>query len=349
MDFRSLLSYCQNESDSMLRCLQEAVEIESPTHCEDAIGKMADFFASRFTSLGGQLQKHAHPRSGPAVTATFWTGKRGRKPILLLGHLDTVWDIGTLAHMPFRIRQGRAYGPGILDMKSGIVCGIWAIHALRALNLAPRSAVRFFLNPDEEAGSTAFRSRILAEGRRARACLVLEPAAGSGALKTSRKGVGEFCVTAHGRSAHAGINPAAGVNAINELARQILRVEQFARPRSGLTINAGAIEGGARPNVVPERASVRFDVRIPRAGDGAIIERRFYGLKPATPGARLEITGRINRPPMERRMAEGLFEQARQLGIELGLRLEEASTGGGSDGSFVAALGVPTLDGLGGV
>lgn len=349
MDFRSLLSYCQNESDSMLRCLREAVEIESPTHCKEAIDKMADFFAGQLKSLGGQVQCHPHPRSGAAMTAKFWTGKRGRKSILLLGHLDTVWDIGTLAHMPFRIRRGHAHGPGILDMKSGIVCGIWAVRALRALNIAPRSAVHFFLNPDEEAGSTAFRNRILAEGRRARACLVLEPAAGGGALKTSRKGVGEFRITAHGRSAHAGINPAAGVNAINELARQILRIEQFARPRAGLTINAGVIEGGARPNVVPERASVRFDVRIPRIGDGAMIERRFYGLKPATPGAQLEITGGINRPPMERRMAEGLFEQARQLGIELGLPLEEASTGGGSDGSFVAALGVPTLDGLGGV
>lgn len=349
MDLRSLLSYCQNESDSMLRFLREAVELESPTGSKTAIDRMSGFFAREFKRLGGIVQSHPHRQSGAALTAEFWGEKRKQKPILLLGHLDTVWDIGTLARMPFRIGQGRAYGPGILDMKSGIVCGIWAIRALRALKMPPQRPVRFFLNPDEEAGSLAFRSRILKEGRRARACLVLEPAAGRGALKTSRKGVGEFRITAYGRSAHAGINPGAGVNAIEEIARQLLRIEKFARPRAGLTLNAGVIEGGTRPNVVPERASVRIDVRIPRLRDRAWIERRFYGLKPAMAGARLEITGGINRPPMERRVALGLFKQARQLGLELGMRLEEASTGGGSDGNFVAALGVPTLDGLGGV
>jgi glutamate carboxypeptidase len=234
-------------------------------------------------------------------------------------------------------------------MKSGLVCGLWAIRALQALKIRPHGPVRFFLNPDEEVSSIAFRSRILAEARRARAALVLEPAAAGGALKTSRKGVGEFRITVHGRSAHAGINPAAGVNAIAELARQLLRIEEFASPRQGLTLSVGVIEGGTRSNVIPERAWAAIDVRISRRRDRAIIDRKVYGLKPVHPQARLEIQGGINRPPMERARASTLFRRASALGRQLGMNLKEASTGGGSDGNFTAALGIPTLDGLGGV
>jgi glutamate carboxypeptidase len=234
-------------------------------------------------------------------------------------------------------------------MKSGLVCGLWAIRALRALKIELASPVRFFLNSDEETSSVAFRQVLLAEARKARAVLVLEPAAAGGALKTARKGVGEFRVTVHGRSAHAGVNPGEGVNAISELAQQIRQIESFAEPRRGLTVTVGMIEGGTRPNVVPERASARIDVRIPRLRDREVIERRFHALKPLRPGARLSIEGGINRPPMERRMAVELFRRARQLGRQMGMDLEEASTGGGSDGTFTAALRIPTLDGLGGV
>ncbi len=251
--------------------------------------------------------------------------------------------------MPFRIRKGRAYGPGILDMKSGLVCGLWAVRALRALKVSPSSPVRFFLNSDEETSSVAFRKRILDEARGARAVLVLEPAAAGGALKTARKGVGEFRIIVHGRAAHAGINPGAGVNAIAELARQLLQIEKLARPSRGLTLSVGVVEGGTRVNVVPERASAVVDVRVPRLKDGEAIDRKVYGLKPIHPEARLEITGGINRPPMERARAAGLFRKAKELARELGMELQEASTGGGSDGNFTAALGIPTLDGLGGV
>jgi glutamate carboxypeptidase len=268
---------------------------------------------------------------------------------LLLGHLDTVWDIGTLRRMPFRIRDGRAYGPGVYDMKSGIVCGLWAVRALQALGIQPASPVRFFLNSDEETASVAFRQELRAEARRARAVLVLEPAAAGGALKTSRKGVGEFRITVRGRSAHAGINPEAGVNAISELARQLLRIEALARPRRGLTLTVGTIEGGTRPNVVPEYASARVDVRILRLNDREAIERKVRGLKPIHPQARLVIEGGVNRPPMERRRAAALYRRARELGRQMGMNIQEASSGGGSDGNFTAALGVPTLDGLGGV
>ena len=212
------------------------------------------------------------------MVAEFWEGARGTKPILLLGHLDTVWEIGTLAEMPFQVREGRAYGPGIYDMKSGIVCGLWAVQALAALKITPPGPVRFFLNADEEVSSIAFRDELLAEARRARAVLVLEPAAAQGALKTSRKGVGEFQITVRGRSAHAGINPSAGVNAISELARQIPRIEKLARPKRGLTVNVDVIQGGTRVNVIPELAVARVDVRVPTARDREKIEKQMRAL-----------------------------------------------------------------------
>jgi glutamate carboxypeptidase len=352
LEYKPLLDYCRSTRDEMLACLEEAVKIESPTHSKPHVDRLARFFARRFREQGGKVRLLEHRSAGSAVGAEFWSragGKRGPKPLLMLGHLDTVWDAGTLRRMPFRIARGRAYGPGIFDMKSGIVCGLWAVRALRALGVEPASPVRFFLNSDEEASSVAFRKELLREARQARAVLVLEPAAAGGALKTSRKGVGEFRLTVHGRAAHAGINPAAGVNAINELARQLLRLAKFAAPRRGLTVTVGMIEGGTRPNVVPARASARIDVRIPRSRDRASIERRIRGLKPIDPRARLEIEGGINRPPLERAMARELFHLARKVGREMGMEIEEASTGGGSDGNFTAALGVPTLDGLGGV
>ncbi len=294
-----------------------------------------------------------HPTAGSGVAASFWDGQKGRpgrgKPILLLGHLDTVWDVGTLAEMPFQVRGGRAYGPGTFDMKSGIVCGLTAIRALQQMGVAPRSPVRIFLNSDEEISSLAFRRQILSEGRRARAVLVLEPAAEGGALKIARKGVGEFRLTARGRSAHAGINPQAGINAISELARQILRIEKFARPGSGLTLTVGMISGGTRTNVVPERATAAIDIRVPRAKGGRAIERKIHALKPCLPGARLTFEGGMNRPPLEAKMSRELFELARRLGRCLGMDLHGVSTGGGSDGNFTAALGTRTLDGLGGV
>jgi len=354
MSPRTILKHCESELDAMLRFLRRAVEMESPTQSKPHLDRLAHFLAEEFRRSGGTVHMLKHPTAGSGVIAEFWNRSRVSRakplaPILLLGHLDTVWDVGTLARMPFRISKGKAWGPGVLDMKSGIVCGLWAIRALQALGVTPKSAVRFFLNCDEEVSSRAFRTQLLAEARRARAVLVLEPAAAGGALKTARKGVGEFRITAHGRSAHAGIDPAAGVNAIAELARQLLRIEKMARPKQGLTLNVGVMQGGTRSNVIPEKAWAAVDVRIPRAADQEIIERRVYSLKPIHPEARLEIRGGINRPPMEHARAAALFRKARELASEMGMELKEASTGGGSDGNFTAALGIPTLDGLGGV
>jgi glutamate carboxypeptidase len=349
MDVKSLLNFCQAERRPMLACLRQAVEIESPSDSKPGIDRLARFLAREFRKSAGKVRLIKHPVAGSAVSAEFWASKVNQKPILLLGHLDTVWEIGTLAQMPFRQRGGRAFGPGILDMKSGIVIGLWAIRALQALRISPTGPIHFFLNSDEEVSSVAFRKVILAEGQGARAVLVLEPAAAGGALKTARKGVGEFKITVHGRAAHAGVNPAGGVNAISELTRQLITVEAMAGLRQGLTLNIGRIEGGTRSNVVPERATAWIDVRIPRRQDGAVIERKIYNLRPYHPETQLEIEGGLNRPPMEREMAAALFRKARALGRAMGMDLAEASTGGGSDGNFTAALGVPTLDGLGAV
>lgn len=349
MKHSALLDFCRREQAPILECLRRAVEIESPTHSPPGVRQLAHYLSREFRRAGGRVRLLENSKTGPAVVAEFWSGTTGRKPILLLGHLDTVWEVGTLAKMPFRVRGGRAYGPGILDMKSGIVCALWAIRALRRQGIEPASPVRFFLNADEETSSVAFREQLLREARGARAVLVLEPAAENGALKTSRKGVGEFRLTVWGRSAHAGINPQAGVNAISELARQLLRVEKLARPRRGLTLTPGTIAGGTRSNVVPEFATASIDVRVPTQRDRKDIERKMRALRPFHPEARLEIAGGVNRPPLERRMSRGLFRHAQRVARELGMELSEASTGGGSDGNFTAALSVPTLDGLGGV
>jgi glutamate carboxypeptidase len=346
---KEILEYCEKELQPLLHCVRQAVEIESPSTSKPAVDRMAAYFADLFRRQGGQAKLLEAPHSGAAVVAEFWEGIRGKRPLLLLGHTDTVWEVGTLEHMPFRIAKGRAYGPGIFDMKSGIVCATWAIRALRALKITPQRPIRFFLNPDEEIASRAFRRQLLSEGKKAHAVLVLEPAAPGGALKTARKGVGEFRITAHGRAAHAGINPEAGVNAITELAWQLLRIESLAPQRAGLTLTAGTIQGGTRTNVVPAQASAAVDVRIACAADQEWIENEIYALKPFSPGARLEIEGGINRPPLERKMTETLFKHAVALGKAMGIRVTEASTGGGSDGSFMGAMGVETLDGLGGI
>ena len=326
LDPKALVAYCESELDALAHCLRQAVEIESPSQDPAAIDRMADFFAREFAQRGAKVQVLNNATAGSALVAEFWEGARNSKPILLLGHLDTVWEIGTLAGMPYQVREGRAYGPGINDMKSGIVCGLWAVQALAALQVTPSGPVRFFLNADEEVSSVAFRDELLAEARRARAVLVLEPAAAQGALKTSRKGVGEFQITVRGRSAHAGINPSGGVNAISELARQIPRIEKLSRPQRGLTLNVDVIQGGSRANVIPELAMARVDVRVPTGRDSVWIEKKMRALAPIHPEAKLDVTGGVNRPPMERKMATGLFRQARQLGRQMGMELKEAAT-----------------------
>ncbi|MGH9862783.1 MAG: M20 family metallopeptidase [Candidatus Acidiferrales bacterium] len=349
-----LYRHLRRRQEAMVKLLGDLVRIESPTTDKAAVTRLAEFLAREWRRQGARVTLVRPRHWGAVVRAEVILGRgRPQGQLLVLGHLDSVYPLGTLARMPFRVRQGRACGPGTVDMKSGLVQGLFAVEVLRALKAEPGTGrkIVFVFTSDEEMGSEGGRHVFEPEARRSRAVLVLEPASGlAGALKTARKGVGEFQITVRGRAAHAGIEPEKGVNAIEELARQIVRLKRFARPARGLTLNVDVIEGGTRTNVVAERARALVDARVARRADGPWINRKVRTLKTVDRRARLEVRGGVNRPPLERTgEVVRLFRQAEQLARVLGVRLQESSTGGGSDGNFTAALGVPTLDGLGGV
>ncbi|HXE91338.1 MAG TPA: M20 family metallopeptidase [Terriglobales bacterium] len=344
-----LLAYFRERQPQMTETLRKLVEMESPSNDKAAADRLAAHLAETFERLGGRTRLHRAEQFGDHVEAEFAGG--AGKPVLLLGHYDTVWELGTLASMPFRIADGRAYGPGVYDMKAGITLMMYALEGLLETRGALPRPVRLLLVSDEEVGSES--SRAITEGlaRESAAVLVLEPATGpEGAVKTSRKGVGEYRVKITGIPVHAGIEPQKGASAIHELARQIARIEKFNDYERGLTVNVGVIGGGTRTNVVAAEAWAAVDVRVARMSDAPRIERKFRSLRPKDERCKLEVTGGVNRPPMER--TEGvatLYELARELARGLGVDLKESATGGGSDGNFTAALGVPTLDGLGGL
>jgi glutamate carboxypeptidase len=278
-------------------------------------------------------------------------GRRRQGQILVLGHFDTVWPVGTLARMPFRREGGRLWGPGVLDMKGGIAFFLWAMRALRELELPVGRKVVLLLTADEETGSATSRQLVEQQAKASSAVLVLEPGTGlEGKLKTARKGVGVYQLHVRGKAAHAGVDPENGASAVVELARQIVRIAGWSDPARGVTLNPGVIAGGTRSNVVAAEARAEIDVRVAKLRQAAALDRKLRGLKPFDPRCALTWTGGVNRPPMERtRAIVRLFRLAQGLAAELGVRLEESMTGGGSDGNFTAALGVPTLDGLGAV
>ena len=270
-------------------------------------------------------------------------------PVLLLGHFDTVWPIGTLDRMPLRRDGDRLYGPGTFDMKAGIALAIAAIQAARAAGTT-LPAITMLWTTDEEIGSRSSRAEIEAEARQSRAVLVLEPALPGGALKTARKGCGEFQVIVHGVSAHAGLDPGKGASAIHELAAQIGVIVQLQDLPGGISVNVGIVSGGSRPNVVAAEARATIDVRAPTRAGADAVETALRALQPRRPGTRLTIEGGFHRPAMERGPAVvQLFARASAVASSFGRELGEGSAGGGSDGNFTAALGVPTLDGLGAV
>jgi glutamate carboxypeptidase len=298
----------------------------------------------------GSIRKHAGGTFGPHLSCEMrLPGRRKNGQVLVLGHSDTVWPLGTLRSMPFRRARGRLWGPGVLDMKAGIASFVFAARALRDLEIAVPSRVLLQLNSDEEVGSPSSRTLTETNARASRAVLVLEPGTGlSGKLKTARKGVGVFAVTVHGRAAHAGVDFSAGASAVLELARQIQRIAGFTNPERGITVNPGVIAGGTRSNVIAETARAEVDVRVPRLRDAASLERKFHRLGAFDTRCRVEVSGGLNRPPMERTPGTvRLFRLAQELGAGMGVTVEESHSGGGSDGNFTAALGVPTLDGLG--
>jgi glutamate carboxypeptidase len=327
------------------------VECESPSEEPMAVNRLSELIADRLSGVA-RVRRAAGGRYGRHLQCEFrLPGRRKEGRLLVLGHLDTVWPLGALKQMPFRRHAGRLWGPGVLDMKSGVAFFIFAMQALRDLEIPVLRRVLLQLNSDEEVGSESSRALTEREARRASAVLVLEPGAGlEGKLKTARKGVGTYTVEVEGKAAHAGIDPAAGASAIVEMARQITRIAAFSRPARGITVNPGVVSGGSRSNVVAAQARMLCDVRVPRMEDAAALDRQFGSLRPVDPRCRLTVTGGVNRPPLERTPAiASLFRTARKLGRELGVEIEESSTGGGSDGNFTAALGIPTLDGLGGV
>jgi glutamate carboxypeptidase len=349
---RSLQRETRKREKEIVRLLGQFVRCESPSHHKAAVDRFGRMVASEWRRRGAKVRVLRQTKRGNHVRAELWLGAgRPTGQILILGHLDTVYPLGTLAKMPFRVRGGRAFGPGTFDMKAGLVLALAAVDALRAAGLRPRKRLVLFWNSDEEIGSGTSQHAIEREARRSDAVLVLEPSAGpGGSLKTARKGIGTAEVIVTGRAAHAGLDPGAGVNAVHELALQIVRLEHMNDARRGISLQATVIEGGTVSNVVPAHARAEVDIRYTHLADAPKLHRKVRGLRPILPGARVEVRGGINRPPLERTPAVvALFRRARTLMRELGLPLGEAWVGGGSDGNFTAALGVPTLDGLGAI
>jgi glutamate carboxypeptidase len=349
---RSLLEWLRPRERAMTRLLGRFVRAESPSFDKSRVDQLGRIVAAEWRRRGATVKLLRQHDRGDHVRAEWRPrgANRASAQILVLGHLDTVYDAGTIARMPFRISRGRAWGPGAFDMKGGLVIALYAVDALVASGCLPAKRIVFLWTTDEEIGSRSSRRTIEREAQRSEAVLVLEPAAGpDGRVKTGRKGVGEIELIATGRAAHAGLNPEDGINAIEEIALQIARISRWTQSQRGISVNAGVIEGGTRTNVIPARARVLVDVRATYSGDMRALERKFRRLRPILAGAKLEVRDGFGRPPMERKTSAALYVRARALANEMGMELGEAFVGGGSDGNFTAALGVPTLDGLGAV
>jgi glutamate carboxypeptidase len=347
---RALLAGARRKESALLDLIQRLVKAESPSDDKASVDACVALVAAHARSLGGRVKLYRQRSFGNVLEARFGpkskTGPAGRT--LLLGHLDTVWPLGTLKTMPCRLGEGRLWGPGTLDMKAGAAMALTSIEMLTEASLLKREIV-LLLNGDEEVGSPVSRPITERLAQECAAVYVLEPAQGL-AYKTARKGTGSWRIDVTGVAAHAGVDFEKGVSAIRELARVVETVSGWTDLKRGLTVNVGVVGGGSKTNVIPAQAWAEVDVRIARKTDGPRIERRFASLKPTDKGCTLTVTGGVSRPPMERtRGTVKLYRQAGALASELGFALEEASTGGASDGNFTSALGIPTLDGMGAV
>lgn len=353
----SLLERYTARQGEILALIGRLVTHESKSGDEAALNGLAELVARELTAIGGQVESLPEPGYGTHLRAVFDPrpleapvgGEMDRRPgILVLGHLDTVWPAGTLARKPFRVEGETATGPGIFDMKAGIAILIESLRTIAELGLPPRQPVRVLLTCDEEIGSRTSRRLVEEEARRAAAALVLEPPLPGGIVKTGRKGIATFTVRTIGRAAHAGLDPRLGVNAIVELAHQTVVLAEMNDDERGVTVNVGMISGGTALNVVPAAAEAKVDLRFWDPADGERMVAAIRGLRPCHPEAQIEVAGGVNRPAMPRAEPNlALYRQARSLATELGFDLAERAVGGGSDGNFTAALGVPTLDGLG--
>jgi glutamate carboxypeptidase len=347
------LRYFRGEQRRILDTIQQLVEIESPSDVKAAVDRLATVLASRFAEIGGKPHSYSGEKFGNHLEVRFTSSARGgEKPVLILGHMDTVYPIGTIVKMPYRVAKGRVWGPGVLDMKAGIALTLHAIAALKRWGggKLPRP-LTVLLVSDEEVGSNSSRAITEKLARQSAAVVVMEPAAGlKGAVKTSRKGVGEYTLRIEGKAAHAGLDFEKGQSAVLELARQIVELAKLVDSDRGITLNVGKISGGTRTNVVAAEATASIDVRVRTQADARELAKRIATLKPVNSDCKLTVDGGINRPPLERTaQVADLYRKAAEVAKDLGFELEEASVGGGSDGNFTAALGIPTLDGVGAV
>jgi glutamate carboxypeptidase len=339
-----LLDFCSARQGELRSQIEMLVRLESPSTDKAAVDRCGAALAGLLQAAGASVTRFPQPVRGDHLRAEF---AGGPQTVLILGHFDTVWQVGQIERMPVIEQNGRLHGPGVFDMKSSIAVALLAVRALGALQMrAPR--VVMLWTTDEEIGSHTSRPIIEAQARSSDAVLVVEPSLPGGGVKTRRKGCGEFTITAHGVSAHAGIDPTKGASAIHELAHQILALLAMTNVDRGISVNVGMISGGTRGNVVAESASATIDIRVPTLADAKRVEEAVQSLRPRHHAVRLEIDGGFDRPPLERSAGVArLFEEAKGVAAALGHALDEGGTGGGSDGNFTAALGVPTLDGLG--
>jgi glutamate carboxypeptidase len=335
---------------AMIDMLGQLVSIESPSDDRPSLERFAATLETLFGEFGPieRIEPDDATR-GPNLRLTV-NGADGRDGhAVALCHYDTVWSLGTLQRIPFSVdAEGVARGPGCFDMKGGITVLYFALRALRERGLTPARRLQVLFTSDEEIGSPSSRPLIEETARGAAVAYVLESPLPGGTLKTARKGTGDYLVRITGRAAHAGVEPQKGISATGELAHQILALHALNDYAVGTTVNVGVVHGGTRPNVVAAEAEAHVDVRVQTLAEADRIDAAIRGLQPQLPGARLEVDGGLNRPPMERSAAMGaLFERSRTIAAAMGVDLNEGSTGGGSDGNFTAAMGVPTLDGLG--
>ena len=346
-ELNGILAFCNARRDWLVDTTTALAILESPTPDKSAVDRCGAELAARLEVLGARVETLHSRTTGDHVRATFG---EGQAQLLLLGHVDTVWPCGQIERMPIRQEAGRLYGPGVFDMKAGIAIGMLAVSALSELGLLHSRRVVMLLTADEERGSGSSRALVEDEARRSDAVCVLEPALPGGAVKTRRKGVGEFELSIRGVSAHAGLDPEKGASAISELAVQIAALEALGESNRGISVNVGVVDGGSRPNVVAERARAVVDVRVETVADADRIREAIYALRPVRSRTAVTVSGDFSRPPLERNEAViRLYHLARGVAARLGHNLQEGLAGGGSDGNLTAALGVPTLDGLGAI
>lgn len=345
---RALVAGARRLQQQQINFIQRLARMESPSDSPTATRRALDLAAREARALGGRVKILKAPPSGGILSATFGA-RNADRPLLLLGHLDTVWPLGTLKSMPVKLQGNTLFGPGVLDMKAGVAIAFAALRLLKEAEAADRLAVQILLSTDEETGSHASRNAIESTAKKSSAVFVLEPAQAL-AYKTARKGTGNWRIDVHGRAAHAGVDFKNGRSAVLELARQLQRIAGFTDLKRARTVSPGVIGGGTKTNVIPAHAWAEGDLRIARHSDAARIINKFNKLRPIDLGCRLQISAEINRPPMERTRGNvRLFKRAQLLARELDWDLQEASTGGASDGNFTSALGIPTLDGMGAV